>query len=413
MDFLCDKKSIYKWMEDNQHFTKNKNKFAEVFTPAPLIDELLDQLPKYIWNSLDTKWLDPCAGRGNFFILVYMRLLDGLQKQIPNLKERKTHILSNMLYMVELNKENIKILHTVFGKDINLINGDFLNHDFKNEKFNIILKNPPYQIPKTSKYTGARGSSFTLWDKFIEKSYKLLTPDGKIGAITPSNWRRPNHPLYDIIAPSLEYLHIYSKNDGKKWFHVQTRFDIYIFGNKRVEKKSLSGASPPTKIIDEDGIEHTNIIPFQWNFLPNGKYKTIKKYFNLKKQKSCKILYNSNEYNSANLSKRKTKKYKYPIVHSLTRKGIGLRYSSLKKGHFGVPKVILNFNEKQYPLNDWKGEFGMSQISFGIPIQNKKSGDCLVKTINNDDFKEIIKYTKWGSFQTDYRMFEYMKPICT
>jgi hypothetical protein len=110
---------------------------------------------------------------------------------------------------------------------------------------------------------------------------------------------------------------------------------------------------------------------------------------------------------------KKTIKNKYPIVHTITQKGLGIRWSSEKKGHFNIPKVLLNFNEKQYPYNDWKGEYGMSQITFGIPIKSKKEGDELVKLINTPDFKEIIKSTKWGSFQTDYKMFEYLKDIYT
>ena len=82
------------------------------------------------------------------------------------------------------------------------------------------------------------------------------------------------------------------------------------------------------------------------------------------------------------------------------------------KGHFGIKKVILNFNEKQYnhlEQNDYQGNFGMSQITFGIEILNKKEGDLILKAINTPEFKEIIKATKWGAFQTDYRMFKYFK----
>ena len=52
----------------------------------------------------------------------------------------------------------------------------------------------------------------------------------------------------------------------------------------------------------------------------------------------------------------------------------------------------------------------MSQLSFGIPITSKEEGDKIVKAINTDRFKEIIKATKWGAFQTDYHMFYYFKP---
>lgn len=75
-----------------------------------------------------------------------------------------------------------------------------------------------------------------------------------------------------------------------------------------------------------------------------------------------------------------------------------------------MPKVILNANENQYPVNDYDGKYGMSELSFGIPIRSKKQGDDIVKAINSSEFKEIIKATKWGAFQTDYKMFKYFKP---
>ena len=97
----------------------------------------------------------------------------------------------------------------------------------------------------------------------------------------------------------------------------------------------------------------------------------------------------------------------------LEKDGVFCWYSNDNtKGHFGVPKVILNFNQRQYSYqeqNDWEGKYGMSQISFGIPITSKEEGDMILKAINTDEFKTIIKATKWGAFQTDYRMFKYFK----
>ena len=52
----------------------------------------------------------------------------------------------------------------------------------------------------------------------------------------------------------------------------------------------------------------------------------------------------------------------------------------------------------------------MSQYTFGIPISSKEEGDKIVRAINTDRFKEIIKATKWGAFQTEYKMFKYFKP---
>jgi hypothetical protein len=94
----------------------------------------------------------------------------------------------------------------------------------------------------------------------------------------------------------------------------------------------------------------------------------------------------------------------------MTKKnGLGFVYSCENKGHIGISKVILSFGEFQYPYNDWKGEYGMSQICYGLKINNKDEGDCIVNAINSNIFKNILKYTKWSTFQTDWRMFKYFK----
>ena len=219
----------------------NKNKYGEVFTPVILIDEMLDNLPTHFWKTPEYKWLDPCAGRGNFFLLVYFRLMEGLKHAITNINERKKHILTKMLYMNDLNKTNVKILKEIFGTDANITCVDFLKdwtgaynvyntQHYNGIKYNVILENPPYQISKKETYKGGRGNNHTLWDRFIHKSFEMLDEkDGWMGAITPANWRRPNHPLYaNLIAPRLTYLHIYGKREGIRLFGAQTRFDLYI-----------------------------------------------------------------------------------------------------------------------------------------------------------------------------------------
>jgi hypothetical protein len=100
-------------------------------------------------------------------------------------------------------------------------------------------------------------------------------------------------------------------------------------------------------------------------------------------------------------------------VHTINKDGLGIRYfdhGNLNDTvHFGVAKVLLNQNELQYPYNDYKGEYGMSQLTFGIRIKSKKEGDMIVKFLNSDKGKRIIAATKWNTFYTDYGMFKYFK----
>jgi hypothetical protein len=135
------------------------------------------------------------------------------------------------------------------------------------------------------------------------------------------------------------------------------------------------------------------------NFLPSGCIDIIKPLLG-----KNNILYSRSLYGTdkKNISVKLTENFNLPVVHSM----VGFVYSNENKGQFGVPKVILSFGRHQYPHNDWEGIYGMSQICYGLEITSKEEGDNIVKAINSHKFREILKYTKWSTFQTDRRMFK-------
>mgnify|MGYP006267224179 CR=1 FL=1 len=406
-------------IEDQNQDSKRKDLLGEVFTPPILINELLDQLPRSIWKNPDIKWLDPCAGRANFFDQIYPRIMDGLAAIFPKEADRRNHILKNMFTMIEINESNVREIRKKWP-GAKVIHQDFLEWTPPGGEAppDILVANPPYQMPKTEEYKGSVGNQ-TLWDLFLKKAIAMGTHH--IGFITPSNWRRPEHPLYQEIAPKLTYLHIYSKEAGLEHFSVQSRFDLYWLNTKK------GGSAPPdTKIpllLDEKNQEYRNQIDIaKWPFLPNYFYRTIQRFL-VKKGGAdgdgIPIIFHSTLYDARKLHKKRGKRYKYPVIHTITKEGAGIRWTDVRdSSQFGIPKVILNMNEKQYPILDETGKYGMSQLSFGIPIRTKKEGEAMIKCLNSATFQEIIRATKWGSFQTDYRMFTYFrkdfyKKICS
>ena len=89
-------------------------------------------------------------------------------------------------------------------------------------------------------------------------------------------------------------------------------------------------------------------------------------------------------------------------MHTINREGLGVKYfenAPTSPGvHFGQPKVLLNQNELQYPYNDYKGEYGMSQLTFGIAIKDKKEGDQIVDFLNSEQGRRLIAATKWNTY---------------
>lgn len=86
---------------------KRVNDTGEVFTPRPLIREVLDRLPNSIWFDPNKMWLEPSAGDGNFLVEIKARLLQAGHDE--------RHILDNMLFSVELLDDNHWVLQHRLG----------------------------------------------------------------------------------------------------------------------------------------------------------------------------------------------------------------------------------------------------------------------------------------------------------
>jgi len=278
--------------------------------------------------------------------------------------------------------------------------------------FDIIMGNPPYNIPKESKLTGGYGGR-SLWDKFVINSIdNCLKTSGLLLFVHPPSWRKPEHKLWNKMSQENQiiYLKCYSKKEGINIFKCSTPIDFYLLEKKAVYKTSI--------IYGQDKKQYDEDLK-KWPFLPGGLLHIVKKILGKNEviysssfydgRRECILQKEKNETNLNYKIRAKDLNYNFTVMHNMTQEGYGYVYSNVDKGHFGIKKVILSFGEFQYPYNDYKGQYGMSQICYGLEIKTKKEGDALIRAINSDIFKQILKYTKWSIFQTDWRMFKYFK----
>ncbi len=78
----------------NKIFTStegNKDKNGEVHTDFKLIHDMLNLIPKKCFENPTFKWLDPCAGRGYFGMVLYKKLFKGLENFFPDEKQRQSY----------------------------------------------------------------------------------------------------------------------------------------------------------------------------------------------------------------------------------------------------------------------------------------------------------------------------------
>jgi len=392
-----------------------KKKHGEVFTPPALITEMLDRLPSEVWTNPRLKWFDPAGGMGNFLVMVYLRLMQGLEAVFPDPESRKKHILEHQLYMSELNPKNIEVYQRIFNAEgqyrLNLYEGDTLELDpqayWGVEVFDIIVGNPPYN------HSGDRATGNTIWQKFTRQSIQWLVPNGYLAFIHPNGWRKPNTPrgkfngLWDLITRQnrLIYLEIHDEKDGKEKFDCGTRYDWYVL------QTTLPSSEHKTRIRDQEEV-YWNLDLSHYNWLANCKFDWIDQLLADQGQEPCRIIQSMSAYDPRRqwISTTESEEFKYPVIHSTPKSGTRMVWSSRNdNGHYGISKVVFGDSGIYEAVVDLEGRYAMTQHAMAIQVSNLEEASRIKACLESESFKQILNACTWSSFAIEWNMFSDFK----
>ena len=89
-------------MEEKLIKSKKRVKdFAEVYTPQFIVKDMCDLIPSDIWENIESTFLEPACGTGNFLVEIYARKLERCQNEKDGLKAL------NSIYGVDVQADNV------------------------------------------------------------------------------------------------------------------------------------------------------------------------------------------------------------------------------------------------------------------------------------------------------------------
>lgn len=401
-----------------QHLDYNpelKQLYGEINTPFSFINKMLSIIPKKYYENKNLKWLDAGSGHGNYSLCLFFILFKCLKESIPNEDERKKHIIENMIYMVEFNKDNIPFLIERFGENANIFEENYL--DWKcSIKFDVIIGNPPYnfnglkKVP-TKSNVNKKEDGKTIWCEFIKRNISLLNEDGIMNVLIPSIWMKPDKAgMYDLLLKyDISKLHTLNANETNKTFgfHVQTPTCYFLLTNKENNGK--------IELFDslKDNYEELTLrknIPIPLNFVSivnkflkisdkYGKINIIKT--NLPKQNTQLIDHFTPLFKFENIKTTKLDKDKKPYLE--------INYSNEPLMYYGEPKIIMAHKMYGFPFIDKEGKYGISTRDNYI-IKNKSIAEMelISEYLSNELILFLFETTRYRMRYLEKYVFDFI-----
>ena len=359
-------------------------------TPLDCCKEMLDKIPHEFWNNKELKILDPCAGYGNFEIILY---------QILSSLYTTAHILENMITFNEINEERISLIEKIFLKDkynLNVTNIDFLKYP-EDTKYDLQIANPPYA--KFCETTDENGNTIlkrasknhTLVRDFIEKSLTICKEGGFIVYIVPNNWMS----LADrntIIKTLTQYqFHHLDIGTSKKYFpKVGSSFTYFILEKtpfyKQFKIDCLYNKKLYSSLVQS---QQRDFIPLCYN---NVIQSILNKVLQGEKKFNIETTSDLHKYTKRHLiNTTQTEEFKYKLIHTDKQTVYSKRPHKYQEGY----KVFISTTGS---WNIFIDNCGMTQSIAFIRTTSQDQAIKIKEILNNKIYIFINNICRWGNF---------------
>ena len=341
----------------------------------PLVTQMLDQLPDHVWHNPAVTFLDPAFGGGQFVLEIRRRLLAAGHSQ-ENVAER--------IWGCESLPTRVKYVQNWFKSGLhNLYVRDPLTHDWGDMKFDVVVGNPPYNNGVSNKGAGS------LWPKFIDKSFELVKQGGHVCLVTPGTWMNnlTSRNWTSLMENNLTWVtqcDSYFPGVGSTfvaWTATKNEYQgCTLFNNKvqvnlmdyRMLPRDLDQLNLVRKLFDKAGKRYV----FQTD--TQAGHSTLAKK------------------DPQKLSNKPKKSHPWRVVK------VGQElvwWQGREPENYHAPKVVLARTRSDVQPTYYDGDVTTNDNGCYTLVKNKTEGASLVKLLNHDIYKYLLKTHKWVGFQ--------------
>lgn len=332
-----------------------------------LVNEMLDQLPKKMWTSKTTTFLDPCMGSGQFVREIERRL----REQGHSVQNIRRRVFGNatargpILWAQQINKLVGSYTKAPLLKDLHM-------------KFDVIVGNPPFQSLRGEK----NNRRWKLWTAFVDHAINHCVEGGHIAFISPIGWLSPSKIFNLMIAKNL----IYVTTDIKKYFPgVGSTFSAWVMKNEPGNGKICIDG----QMVDTDTL---GLVPLDRS---NTGLTILNKFFSCEEKLKFHCIcdhHRQKQKKDPTLFGKKSSKYQYAMLHTPNQ----TLWSRTPSPIQNEKKVIIFLSGYLTPTYDTTS--GTTQGAYFKLVKSRREGKNLINLINSKLFKYALQVTKYSGF---------------